>query len=67
MDLNWRQVDLDQIFKRNSFPVRHWNQATQRVCGCPLPGGVQVQAGQSFEKGDLVGSVPAYIQGVETR
>jgi len=40
---------------------------TQRGCGCPLPGGIQGQAGWDFEQPDLEGSLPAYSRGVGTR
>ena len=40
-------------------------QVAQRGCGCPLPGGVQGQAGWVCEQPGLVGGVPAYSRGLE--
>jgi len=42
-------------------------QVAQRNCGCPLPGGVQVQAGWGFEQPGLVEGVPAHSRWVGTR
>jgi len=39
----------------------------QRGCGCPLPEGVQGQAGWGFEPPGLEGGVLAYSRGVGTR
>ena len=39
----------------------------QRGCGCPLPEGVQGQAGWGFEPPGLEGGVLAYRRGVGTR
>ena len=39
----------------------------QRSCGCPIPGGIQGQAGcGSGQPGPVVGD-PAHSRGVETR
>jgi len=40
-------------------------QAAQRDCGCPIPGGVQDQAGWSPGHPALVGGNPADVRGVE--
>ena len=40
-------------------------QAAQRSCGCPIPGGVQGQAGWGFGQPGLVGGVPAHGKGLE--
>jgi len=40
-------------------------QVAQRSCGCPLPGGVQCQAGWGFEQPGLVEDVPAHVRGAE--
>ena len=42
-------------------------QVAQGGCGCPVSGGVQDQAGWSFEQPGLEGGVPAYCRGVGTR
>jgi len=41
-------------------------QVAERSCGCPLPGSVQVQAGQGSEQPGLVEGVPAHGRGVGT-
>jgi len=46
---------------------RSLKQVAQQGCGCPLPGGVQGQAGWGFEQTGLEGVVPAYDRGVGTR
>jgi len=56
-------VDLDQLQGRNSFFVR-LEQGGHRNCGCPLPGGVQGQAGWGFEQPDLAEGVPAHGKGL---
>ena len=40
-------------------------QVAQRSCRCPIPGGVQGQAGWGFEQPGLVGGVPAHARGLE--
>ena len=42
-------------------------QAAHRSCGCPLPGSVQGQVGQSSEQHGLVEGVPAHGRGVGPR
>jgi len=42
-------------------------QASQRSCGCPLPGSVQCQTGWGFEEPGLVEGVPAHGSGGGTR
>uniref|UniRef100_A0A8C3KPG3 Homeobox protein cut-like n=1 Tax=Calidris pygmaea TaxID=425635 RepID=A0A8C3KPG3_9CHAR len=41
-------------------------QVAQGSCGCPIPGGVQGQAGWGLEQPGLVGGVPAQGRGVGT-
>ena len=41
-------------------------QAAQRGCGCPIPGGVQGQVEWSPGQPGLEGGVPAYSRGVGT-
>ena len=38
----------------------------QRSCGCPIPGGVQGQAGWGLGQPGLMGGVPAHGRGVGT-
>ena len=40
-------------------------QVVQRDCGCPIPGGIQDQAGWSPGHPALVGGNPADVRGVE--
>ena len=40
-------------------------QVAQQGCGCPLPDGVQGQAGWGFEQPGLAGGVPAYSRVLE--
>ena len=42
-------------------------QVSHRGCGCPLPGGIEGQAGWGFEQPGLEEGVPAYSREVETR
>ena len=42
-------------------------QVAQRVCGCPIPGGIQGQFGWDPGQSDLVAGNPAYSKGVGTR
>ena len=41
-------------------------QVAQLGCGCPIPGGIQGQAGCGSGQPGLVVSDPAYSRGVET-
>jgi len=69
MVLNWDRGGLGWILG-GSFPPRGWwrtEQVAQGGCGCPIPGGIQGQAGcGSGQPGLLVGD-PAHSRGVETR
>ena len=42
-------------------------QVVQRDCGCPIPGGIQGQAGWGFGPPGLVTGDPAPSRGIETR
>jgi len=42
-------------------------QVAQGGCGCPIPGGIQGQAGCGSGQPDLVVGNPAHSRGVETR
>ena len=42
-------------------------QVAQGGCGCPIPGGIQGQAGCGSGQPDLVVGDPAHGRGVETR
>ena len=42
-------------------------QVTQGGCGCPMPGGIQDQAGCGSGQPGLVIGEPAHSRGVETR
>jgi len=44
--------------------VRHWHGLPRESVGCPLPGGVQAQAGWGFEQPGLVEGFPAHSRGV---
>ena len=46
--------------------VRHWNRLPSKVVNA-LPGSIQGQAGWGFEQAGLVGGVPTYSRGIETR
>ena len=39
-------------------------QVAQIICGCPIPGGDQGQAGRGPGQSDLVGGIPAHGKGV---
>jgi len=43
----------------------HLDKSAQICCECPLPGGIQGQAGWCFEQPGLEGGVPAYSRGLE--
>ena len=42
-------------------------QVAQGGCGCPIPGGIQGQAGRGSGQSGLVVGDPAHSRGVETR
>ena len=42
-------------------------QAAQGGCGCPIPGGIQGQAGCGSGQPGLVAGNPAHSRGIETR
>jgi len=42
-------------------------QVAQRSCGCPIPGGIQGQAGCGSGQPGLMAGNPAHSRGVETR
>ena len=60
MALNGKRADLVWISGRSYL------QVAQRSCGCPLPGGIQDQAGWGFEQPGLVSGVPAYSRSFGT-
>lgn len=39
-------------------------QLVQRSCGCSIPGSIQGEVGEDFERPDLVEDVPAHSRGV---
>jgi len=47
--------------------VTHWNRLPQGGCGCPIPGGLQGQAGCGSGQPALVVGDPARSRGVESR
>ena len=47
--------------------VTHWNRLHQVGCGCPIPGGLQGQAGCGSGQPALVVGDPARSRGVESR
>ena len=47
--------------------VTHLEQVAQGGCGCPIPGGIQGQAGCGSGQPGLVVGDPAHSRGVETR
>lgn len=60
----------DSRFRRDInnkfFPVRigrHWEQVTQRSCGCAIPGNARGQIGKGSEQPDPVKGVPAMARG----
>ena len=69
MVLNWDRGGLGWILG-GSFSPRGWwrtEQVAQGGCGCPIPGGIQGQAGcGSGQPGLLVGD-PAHSRGVGTQ
>jgi len=64
---NWDRGGLGWIWG-GSFPLRGWwhtEQVAQGGCGCPIPGGIQGQAGcGSGQPGLLVGN-PAHSRGLK--
>jgi len=44
-----------------------WTSLVDRGCGCPIPGGIQGQAGCGSGQPGLVVGDPAHSRGVETR
>jgi len=45
--------------------VTHCSQVAQGGCGCPIPGGIQGQAGCGSEQPGLVVGDPAHSRGLE--
>jgi len=58
---------LKYAIKMKSIIMMILEHVAQRSCGCPIPGGVQGQAGWGFGQPGLVGGVPAQGRGVGTR
>ena len=54
---------LGEIFYSEGSEVL--KQATQRSCGCPIPGGIQGQVGWGPGQHHLVGGNPAHSRGLE--
>ena len=46
-------------------PCNQGKLANMGHCRCPIPGGIQGQAGWGFEQPGLEGGVPAYSRGLE--
>jgi len=68
LKLRQRRFRLD--IRRNSFHTEGCDtleQVAQGGCGCPIPGGIQGQAGCGFGQPGLVVRDPAHSRGVETR
>jgi len=64
-----RQVRFSLDIRRRFFTQRvvTLEQIAQRSCGCPIPGGIQGQAGCGSGQPGLVVGNPADSRGVETR
>ena len=60
---------LPSLFRRKFFTQGGdaLEQVAQGSCGCPIPGGIEGQAGCGSGQPDLVVSNPAHSSGVETR
>ena len=56
MVLNWKGLGLDPHCEGGGT----LEQAAQRICGCPLLGSIQGQAGWGCEEPGLGGGVHAY-------
>ena len=66
MVLNGKRVDFDYIWEEILYSEGETlEQVAQQGCGCPLPDGVQGQAGWGFEQPGLEGSVHTYSRGLE--
>ena len=67
MVLNWDRGGLGWILGR-SFSHRGWDaleQIAQGGCGCPIPGGIQGQAGCGSGQPGLVVGDPAHSRGLK--
>jgi len=70
---NWIYSFLQDLIKDPQEEVLHTEggdaleQVAQGGCGCPIPGGIQGQAGCSSGQPDIVVGDPAHSWGVETR
>jgi len=65
-----RQVKVRLDSRRRLFTQRvvtHWNRLFQGGCGCPIPGGIQGQAGCGSGQPRLVAGNRTHSKGVETR
>jgi len=60
-EVRFRQNQKEIIYCEGSETLE---QLAQRGCGCPLPGGIQGQAGWGCEQRSLVGDVPSYRGGL---
>jgi len=65
-DLKLRQgrFRLEDVFHAEGGAALE--QVAQRGCGCPLPGGIQSQAGCGSGQPGVVFGDPAHSRGVET-
>ncbi|PKU43552.1 hypothetical protein llap_6156 [Limosa lapponica baueri] len=65
----WRDSTMGNGFKLEEGRIFYYEggetleQVAQRSCGCPIPGGVQGQAGGGLEQPGVVGGVPAQGRG----
>jgi len=63
----WFEIERGEIQTRYQEEILHCEsgetleEVAQRDCGCPLPGGVQGQAGWGCEQPGLLGGVPLPI------
>jgi len=56
-----------KVTKENKTKPKSLEQVAQGGCGCPIPAGIQGQAGCGFGHPGLVVGDPAHGRGVETR
>ena len=65
-----RQGRFRLDIRRKFFPQRvvmHRKEVAQGGCGCPIPGGIQSQAGCGSGQPGLVVGDPGHSRGVETQ